>query len=271
MTTASEWQAQLGKVWATNASLTDRAFAGLTQHLLERLARLPGNTILDIGCGAGELSLALARARPAADVTGVDISSDLVDAARQRGRNHANASFVLSDAATWQVEKAPDLLVSRHGVMFFDDPAGAFGHLLSQCAPGANMVFTCFRDPALNSWASEPLDVIGQPQPFDPEAPGPFAFADEQRLRSILAQAGWRHVSIEPVDFAFVTGMGAQPVEDAIQFFKRIGPTAKVIRELEEPARAEAIAKLERWLRRHRDGSLIAFPGAAWIVAARKA
>lgn len=270
MTTASEWQAQLGKVWASNAALTDRAFSGLTQRLLERLARIPGDQILDIGAGAGELSLALARARPAASVTGVDISEDLVEVARYRGLNLPNLTFILADAAGWTVERAPDLLVSRHGVMFFDDPVAAFANLRRQSAPGAQMVFSCFRDNFLNPWSTEPLEVIGQPQPVEPGAPGPFAFADEQHVRSILAKSGWRHVSMEPVDFAFITGMGEHSAQEALQFFTRIGPTAKAVREMEDDARQEVLARLERWIARGVDRGLAAFPAAAWIVAAHR-
>lgn len=265
-----EWQNQVGKTWAANAAITDRAFSGLTQRLLERLARVLGNSILDVGCGAGELSLALGRARPTASVTGVDISPDLVEVARRRGSNLANVEFVLSDAAGWQVEQAPDLIVSRHGVMFFDDPVAAFANLQGQAADGAELLFSCFRDPALNRWATEPLDVLGVASTPDTEAPGPFAFASEERVRSILLKAGWRNIVLEPVDFAFITGLGEDPVEDALKFFARIGPSARIMREMGGAARQEAMDKLSRWIRQHVDATLVAFAAAAWMVSARK-
>jgi SAM-dependent methyltransferase len=270
MATGEEWQGAVGRSWAANAALTDRAFSGLTQRLLERLARIPASSILDIGCGAGELSLALGRARPAASVTGVDISPDLVDAARRRGSNLPNCAFVLSDAARWRAEQSPELIVSRHGVMFFDDPVGAFEHIRGQSADGAEMVFTCFRDPTLNRWATGPLEVLGLDSPVDPDAPGPFAFASEERVRSILLKSGWRDIVIDPVDFAFITGMGEDPVADALEFFSRIGPSARILRELDAGAREVAVEKLSRWVRQHRDATLVAFPAAAWMVSARK-
>src|SRR6185436_7207978 len=136
MTTKTDWQDQVGRTWADNYRSTDRAFSELTPRLLERIAARSGDAIADIGCGAGELSLALAAARPHARVVGVDVSPELLDVARQRGakldqvNQVYNVRFTLADAAQWAPDGfAPDLYVSRHGVMFFPDPVAAFGHL----------------------------------------------------------------------------------------------------------------------------------------------
>ncbi len=273
MATTSEWQDTVGQTWARLYPLTDRAFAGLTQILLERIAALPGDALLDIGCGAGELSLALARARPHAEVVGLDISEALVDAARGRGAQRANVRFVVDDAAAWQPDPffAPDLLVSRHGVMFFDDPVAAFGHFRAIAAPNARLAFSCFRSPAGNPWASEVARVLDLPPPGDARAPGPFAFAEEEYLRSILAKAGWRDVAVEPVDFAFVTGMGADPVADSMQFFCHIGPAASALRTMQDEAQRVTLRlRLERWLKARHASDILAFPAQAWIVSAQR-
>lgn len=208
MTNADEWQNRVGQVWADLFPRTDRAFAGLTQMLLEKLASVPGGAIADVGCGAGELSLALAAARPYADVCGIDISEALLARARERAAGAGNVRFVSGDAAQWQPGDRfrPDLLVSRHGVMFFDDPVAAFAHLRAVAAADARMVFTCFRAAAGNVWASGMAHALDLPPPGDPDAPGPFAFAKEDRVRSILTRAGWRDIVLEPADFSFVTG-----------------------------------------------------------------
>ncbi|OCC23048.1 hypothetical protein MB02_12775 [Croceicoccus estronivorus] len=272
MATTMEWRDETGKAWAQLYSVTDRAFAGLTQRLLERLAALPGDSILDIGCGAGELSLALARARPHAQIVGVDVSDDLVDAARTRGSQRFNARFEKCDAARWEPGESarPDLLVSRHGVMFFDDPVGAFTHLQDIAAADAHLTFSCFRSPAGNPWASEAARVLDLAPPADPYAPGPFAFADEERVRSILSKAGWRDIVLEPVDFAFVTGVGDDPVADSMQFYRHIGPASRAMKQQDEISQAVTLAKLEKWLRERRAADILAFPAQAWIVSARK-
>lgn len=271
MTTRTDWQAQVGRTWAENYHLTDRSFSGLTQRLLERIGDCSGRTVLDVGCGAGELSLALARARPHARVVGVDVSADLIEAARARGDLLGNAGFVLADAANWhQPGFAPDLLVSRHGVMFFDDPVAAFTNLYDQAAPGAQLLFSCFRSALENPWASDLAQLLRLPPAADPCAPGPFAFADPAHVERILEAAGWQAVACDPVDFAYVAGTGDDPVAAALDFFRRIGPAAATLRALEGEELAAAVARISDWLEEYRSGNLIAFGAAAWLVSARK-
>lgn len=271
MTTGSDWQAQVGRTWAENFALTDRSFAGLTQRLLERIGERPGGQVLDLGCGAGELALAVARMRPGARVVGLDVSADLIAAAQARGNGqHGNVEFELGDAAAWRKAGfTPDLLVSRHGVMFFDDPVGAFSSIRQGSAAGASLVFSCFRAPSANPWAMGMAAQLGLPPAADPRAPGPFAFADQDYVQGILVGAGWTEIEFEPVDFAYVAGMGEDPVEDAMRFFRRIGPAAPVLAALAGEARDEAEGKLRGWLEQHRSGNLVALSAAAWIVSAR--
>ena len=275
MTTGAEWQAAVGRNWALVWPLTDRSFAGLTQQLLDRLERLPGGAVLDVGCGAGELALALARHRPRARIVGVDISADLVAAATNRAGERALVTFIEADASSWSMaDFAPDLIASRHGVMFFADPQGAFAHLAQIAAPGAALAFSCFRDRRLNPWMSELAALLPAEAslPVDPLAPGPFAFADPARVEAILLAAGWTEIVCEPLDFAYVAGLGDDPVADATAFFQRIGPAAAVLRGLAgTPAEAPFLARLASWLEENRSGETVAFPAAAWYVTARRA
>jgi SAM-dependent methyltransferase len=274
MTSGVEWQAGVGRTWAEMYRLTDRSFAGLTQRLLERLAIVPGQTILDIGCGAGELSLALGRTRPLARITGLDVSADLVSVARSRAGDRSTVQFRLADAAQWQPDHdAPDLLVSRHGVMFFDNPVTAFAHLRSIAAPRASLLFSSFRAPAENPWASEVGAILPHPPAPPPRAPhyapGPFAFSDTEFLRAILSRAGWSSIAFEAFDFAYVAGQGDDPVSDAEDFFSRIGPFAAALRECPEDQHEDLRRRLRAVLDRHVSGNLVVFPAAAWIVSAR--
>jgi len=274
MTQGFDWQGEVGRKWARLHALTDRSFSGLTAQLLERLERFPGETVLDIGCGAGELSLAVARKRPRGEVVGVDVSADLVAAARERASARANVSFVEADAASWDPGAfRPELLVSRHGVMFFPDPVAAFAHLREIAAPHANLVFSCFRDRRLNPWASE-LAALLPPEfaaPADPSAPGPFAFADETRMLGLLAEAGWQNLRCEPVDYTYIAGMGDDPVSEATDFVSAIGPAAQAIAAMRgTPAEQPFHERLQARLRRHTADGLVGFAAAAWIVTARR-
>lgn len=271
MTTGTEWRDAVGRSWAESYRLTDRAFSGLTERLLARVGGCGDQGTLDIGCGAGELSLAIARGNPQAQVIGVDISAELVAAARERGDTLANVDFVEADAAHWHpADFAPDLLVSRHGVMFFDIPVMAFANLHALAAPGARLVFSCFRSAKLNPWASDLASLLELPALGEGTAPGPFAFADEAYVRGILDNAGWQDIALEPVDFAYIAGAGDDPIEDAMELFRRIGPAAPALRALKGDDRQRAEGWVHDWVAEHRSGNLVAFPAAAWIVSARR-
>ncbi|WEK47332.1 MAG: methyltransferase domain-containing protein [Candidatus Andeanibacterium colombiense] len=273
MTKANDWEGRTGESWAAEWRRTDRSWSGLTEQLLGRTRDFTFSSVLDIGCGAGELSLAIARGRPTARVIGLDISAPLVEAARERGRNLTNAAFDTGDAARWipPEDFAPDLLVSRHGVMFFDDPAGAFAHLAQIAAPGAGLLFSCFRGPTENEFFTGPGSLLPRPAtPRDPHAPGPMAFADPERVRGILAQAGWHAADFAPVDFAMVVGAGENALDDALAYFASIGPLAAAAAELTPAERDDLFVRLRAWLAPRQVDDLVALGAAAWIVTARR-
>lgn len=273
MTDRSEWQGRVGRKWAEEWRRTDRSFTGLTDRLLSRASARPVARALDVGCGAGEVSLALGRSHPGAEIVGIDVSQELVEVARRRASHLSNVSFEVGDAADWRREDfAPDLVVSRHGVMFFAEPAAAFGHLCRVAAPDARLVFSCFRDRAENPWAERVAGLLpqGTIQPSDPDGPGPFAFSDRERVESILSEGGWREIAFEKVDFAYVAGAGEDPVGDAVSYFLSIGPAARAVLDLDDEARGAFVGRLRRYLGGAREGEMVALPGAAWVVSARR-
>lgn len=268
MTEASEWTGTAGTAWAEEWRRTDRSFGVLTGRLLDA-----GDfaAALDIGCGAGELVERLAAANPGAPVTGVDISAELVAVARTRCAALPNARFELTDAARWTAREPvrPDLLISRHGVMFFAEPVAAFAHLRGQAAPRALLRFSCFRAREDNAWATA-LGSALSPQPApDSHAPGPFAFADPGRVTTILEASGWRDIGFEPLDYAMIAGEGPDAATQALAYFQRIGPAARALRELPEAGRAAAIERLRAVIAAHQHGNRVDLPAAAWIVTAR--
>ncbi|WP_435417295.1 class I SAM-dependent methyltransferase [Parerythrobacter aurantius] len=273
MTDKAAWQGQVGDTWASEWIRTDRSFAALTERLLAIAGAAPIGRALDVGCGAGELSLALARGNPSAEIIGLDVSEALVERARQRGAQLPNVAFECGDAATWdRAGWHADLVISRHGVMFFDQPAAAFAHLAQVGGPGCRLVFSCFRSPAENPWASDVVALLPGGAPIaagDPAVPGPFAFADAVRVQQLLAEAGWGAICIDPVDFAFVVGSGPDPVADAMGYFARIGPAARAAAALGDAERSLFDQRLRRYLERHVSGSIVALSAAAWIVTAR--
>ncbi len=274
MTGMSDWQGKTGEGWAAQWQRTDRSFGGVTERLLARSREFPFRQALDIGCGAGELALALGRGHPQAQVVGVDVSPQLIDVARQRGANLGNVNFELGDAARWRPgdEFAPQLLISRHGVMFFDDPPAAFANLAALAAPGANLLFSCFRDRRENPFFTEVGRLLPAPTVApDPLAPGPFAFAERDHMTAILTSGGWTAPSFEAFDFAMVAGAGEDPIEDAMTYFQTIGPAAVALREMDDADRGRTLEAIREVVIAHCRDSMVAMRAAVWIVSAARA
>lgn len=271
VTDIGEWQGRVGQSWASEWQRTDKSFANFTPLLIDAMADQPFDNVLDIGCGAGEISLCLAQRNPQARICGVDVSPDLVATARERATGNDNISFELANAAEWRgaPATAPDLLVSRHGVMFFDDPPAAFGNLHALAAPAARLVFSCFRAPKFSPFFTEvgallpPADIVP-----DPHAPGPFAFADQEWVRSILSAAGWRDISFEPVDVRMIAGDGPDPVADTLEYFQRIGPAARILVGSDDTLRNRIMRGLEALAVRNLADGVVSMPAGMWIVRA---
>lgn len=140
-----EWNGKSGETWRDNQERLDRMLESYGEAALAAGAPAPGERVLDVGCGAGVTSLALAaRVGPTGRVLGVDISEALVTRARERIPPSAQLAFELGDAG--QMSLAPvsfDLLFSRFGVMFFDDPPAAFAHLRAALKQGGRIAFAC--------------------------------------------------------------------------------------------------------------------------------
>ncbi|MFS0771277.1 class I SAM-dependent methyltransferase [Sphingomonas sp. 1P08PE] len=268
MTDALDWRTRVGDVWAAEWHRTDRSLADLSRHLdAAILAAAPGaGTALDIGCGAGATSLALSTARPDLQLTGVDLSPALLAIARQRV---PSARFRIADASTDPIGPPPDLLVSRHGVMFFADPLAAFTRLRAQAGTGARLVFSCFGPADRNAFASDlPAALFGMP-PAAPSgySPGPFGFADREWVARMLADAGWTGATADAVPFDYVAGAGVNPVADAVSFLTRIGPVARGLAASGD--RPSLVARLTDILARYRTGNRVVLPAFAWLWQAR--
>lgn len=271
MTSGADWQARVGDAWAAEWRRTDRSFAGLDPALLgvalDGLGE--GARVLDIGCGAGATALAIAAARPDVAVTGVDLSAALIAAAQ--GRSAGRAAFRVADAATLPDDASYDRLVSRHGVMFFDDPVAAFAALRAVTAPGGRIVFSCFRERVANGWATAPaaLGIAAGGTDGQAGGPGPFAFALAAEVERILTGAGWQGAAATPVDYDYVAGDGPDAVDEAVALLRRIGPVARAIADAPRDRQGEMLARLAALCAARRSGGRVVFPAAAWIWTAR--
>jgi SAM-dependent methyltransferase len=183
----------------------------------------------------------------------------------------AKLAFRQADAAEAELPADTDLLYSRFGVMFFGQPAAAFRHMRRSLRSRGRCVFVCWRPPRDNSWAMTPLVAARKalgitPAPADPTAPGPFAFADDERLRAILSGAGFERIEVQRFDAPIY--LGATP-RIAAGAAVRIGPVSRLVLDLgveHQPAIVDAVERALAPLAAS-DGQ-VSLNGSTWIVAA---
>ena len=274
----SEWNGTSGERWVSNQIRLDAMLAVFGEEALAAAAPRAGEHVLDIGCGAGATSFALAeKVGASGHVRGVDISAALVERAREVAPPGAPVAFDLADAARTPLPDAGfDLLFSRFGVMFFDDPAAAFAHLRGALRPGGRLAFVCWRGAAENDWVRLPMGaikgMIPPPPPPQPEAPGPFSFGDAARVERILAEAGFSRISVLPFDHDIPFGQGEDreaALNDAVAMAFEVGPLSRALADQPQDLRARAAIEVRKAFARRPGETSVMIDGAAWIVTAR--
>src|SRR4051812_20493178 len=190
---AAAWNGVSGRAWVEEQQLLDHTYAPIEKLLVDEVAAAGARAVLDVGCGAGATTLAVARNLGVrGQATGVDISEPLIEVARARAKREASAAkFLRADAQTHGFEPSSfDLLVSRFGVMFFDDPTVAFANLRRAASAAAQMRLMVFRSVAENPFMTTAeraaMPLLANLPPRKPDAPGQFAFANPARVRSLL-------------------------------------------------------------------------------------
>jgi SAM-dependent methyltransferase len=262
---AAKWNDQAGRSWAELSDLLDRLLEPFVPLVLDEIGPVAGLRTLDVGCGAGALTLAAAE-RGAFGV-GADISAPLIEAAQARAERLglATAEFVQADAQTHRFEvESFDVLISRFGVMFFADPVAAFRNLRSAVRPGGKLACLAWRSAAENGFMTaaerSAADVVQLPERVE-NGPGQFGFADPGRVRAILAEGGWKAIEIRPVDVEC-----SLPEEDLRLYARRMGPVADLLRTLDETRRSEVERRVDAAFSLYLHGGEARFTAACWLV-----
>jgi SAM-dependent methyltransferase len=271
------WNEQGGPRWVKLQQQLDTQISQLGLLAIQRASVQPGEQVLDVGCGCGQTALELAeRVGPRGAVLGIDISEPMLARARERQaeRGLKNLTFLHADAQTHQFELARfDLIFSRFGVMFFENPAIAFTNLHTAVRPGGRLCFVCWQALDQNEWARIPLIAakrhVPLPAPPAPDAPGPFAFANPDRVRGLLEAGGFKEVRLESHQAKLTMG-GATTVDEAVDFTLEIGPVSRLLLDVSAEIRARVVEELRVALAPYANGKTVSLGGAVWVVTAQR-
>lgn len=221
------WSDDAGQIWVDQRQTMDTALAPVLDAVLDWSALKPGESVMDIGCGAGTSSFEAATLVGAAGhVRGADISTTLIAEARRRGADHSNVDFDLCDAATEDfADQQRDIVLSRFGVMFFENSKDAFANMSKALKPKGRMVFATWGaipdNPYFTLPAAVSKTVFDPRERTDPDAPGPFALRDIDRVTGILKAADLTQIQAEAVPMDLTPPGSA---EDVAALMCQIGP-----------------------------------------------
>ncbi len=267
---AALWNGASGQAWVDEQALLDQTYRSIEKLLADAVDASGARSVLDIGCGAGATTLAVARTLGArGKVTGIDISDPLTAVARARAqREGLAANFIRADAQTHDFAPASfDIMISRFGVMFFEDPVAAFANLRRAATASAALRLMVFRSIAENPFMTTAERAAGPSlpnvPPRKPGAPGQFAFADRDRVQRILEDSGWTGIELTPVDVPC-----AFPVTSLERFFTRLGPVGQALRDADQGLRRQVSQRISAAFQPFVHGDEVRFVAACWMVSA---
>jgi SAM-dependent methyltransferase len=268
------WTNQVGQIWVDERAAMDAILAPVLDRTLARARLSAGQTVLDIGCGAGTSTLAVARmVGDQGHVEGLDISATLLSSAAARAKGRKNISFTQADAETHVfVPTTFDTIVSRFGVMFFENSEAAFRNIVTALKPQGRISFAAWGGIEDNPFFTLPAQtarkLLGPTPRSDPDAPGPFALRDPVQIERIFKAADLTG-QVEVVTENLIWHAGAKALAHTLC---RIGPAQSALSHHgADAATQEAlIAALVRDLAPYDTGAGIVIPARINYATARK-
>ncbi len=265
------WNGPAGHAWVEVQAALDAMFLPFERLLAQAVPAGGASHVLDVGCGTGSTTLAFAqRVGAGGRCVGVDISAPMVELARQRAeRAGLPAQFILADAQVHSFDPARfDLILSRFGVMFFEDPVQAFGNLRQAAKAGGALRFIAWRSPAENPFMTL-AECKARPllpaMPKRPQGgPGQFAFADRDRVAGLLGDSGWGDVEIAPIDIEC-----AVSEQDLARYLRWMGPVGQALQQADEATREHVVQVLRAAFAPFVSEGVARYNAACWQVTAR--
>lgn len=270
-----DWAGEMGRKWLTRLDRFESMIGPAGAALMEHAGFNPGERAVDIGCGGGGTSIEIARrVGPTGRVVGLDISGDLIEAARNRARSAglANITFENVDASVAEPASTPfQRMFSRFGCMFFAEPYRAYANLHRMLTPGGRVDLGVWAPARENGWMSSLAGVLGKyvelPPPI-PRAPGPFAMDDPDYIRDLLQSAGFQKISIDPwTGDQLVGGAGASPAE-AVDFVLSVLSVGEALAKAEPEVRRRGTLELRELFEQFSSPRGVVMPAKVWLVTA---
>jgi SAM-dependent methyltransferase len=270
----AEFWSQLAPTWLELEDKLEEVGGLPGQLAMDRLKLLPGQRVVDLGCGSGRTTLELAsRVGPGGEVVGVDIAAEMLGRGRERATRlgTGNIEFLHADVQAHDLgESRFDAAYSRFGVMFFADPVAAFANVRRALRPGGVLSFVCWQSVFDNEWMLIPgvavATVTGSLPPLPgPAEPGPFSLADPGRVRAVLDAAGFDSVAIAP--HADQVVISEERIPEVALTSIRVGGVREALRDADAQTRQRALAAIEEALRaRLQDGQVRASRGVLLVI-----
>ena len=270
------WNGETGRNWVTHDALMEAMLQPLGEYVMDTLAPQPGEHVLDIGCGCGHTSLSLAgRVGAEGSVTGVDISAPMLAVASHFAAQRSSIHFVEADAQTHAFEaERYDMVFSRFGVMFFEDPVAAFTNIRSALRASGRLAFCCWQPRAVNPFMTVPamaaLELLPAPPEMPPRTPGPFAFEEADYVTAVLTNAGFESVAVTPLQRPLTFGHGLS-LTNIVERLVQIGPIAQMVRDapedLQQPVRDKVADAVKPF---YSEDTGMTLDGQFWQVTARR-
>ena len=271
---AAAWNAGDGDHWARFAVQYDELTERFSDELLAGAELSPSDAVLDVGCGCGATTIAAAGQARTGRAVGADLSRPMLEVARRRSveAGVGNVAFRQGDAQVATFGEDFDVVISRFGVMFFDDPVAAFANLARQVRPGGRLAVVVWREPFENEWVVVPGAALAEHVDFPDLAhgsgPGPFSLADRDRVLAVLGSAGWEGVELAPVDVPM--RFPGPPVDEAVDFLRDFPIVRAVLAPVSGPEREAAMRGVREALLRHTgENGSTQLQGSGWLVRAR--
>jgi SAM-dependent methyltransferase len=270
---AAAWDGDEGDDWVREWERYDHSMRPFHDALLAAVPIERTDRVLDIGCGNGESTRDTARLAPDGSAFGIDLSSRMIERARELARLQGvrNVVFEHGDVQAYPfADGAHDVCISRFGAMFFSDTDAAFSNFGRSIRHGGRLGLVFWRRPDQNEWFQCVFGALAVgrelPSPV-PGVPGPFALADVDSTRGALERAGFDSIEVEPVDRPFWIGTD---VEDAFGFFRASGIARGLMQDLDDAQRARAFDALRATMAEHASADGVAFGASAWLATARR-